>query len=83
MALLTLGAGGVGYAYLQQPPAATEASIKQTTARFSADSGKTLPSATDSSRGSVKDLLHEIHHHTKTVLDDFANQHGGHSDAPS
>ena len=83
MALLTLGAGGAGYAYLQQSPAATEASIKPTTARLSAETGRTQPSATDSSRGSVKDLLHQIHHHTKTVLDDFANQHGGHSDAPS
>ncbi len=83
MALLTLGAGGAGYAYLQQSPAVTEALIRPTTARWSAETGRTQPSATDSSRGSVKDLLHEIHHHTKTVLDDFANQHGGHSDAPS
>ena len=83
MALLTLGAGGAGYAYLQQPSVTTEVSIKPTTARLSAETGKTLAAAPDLSRGSVKELLHEIHHHTKTVLDDFANQHGGHSDAPS
>jgi hypothetical protein len=81
MAFLTLGAGAIGYAYLQQAPAAGESGGKPSNSLF--DTGGSKSSRPDSSRGSVKDLVNQIHEHTKSILDDFVSQHGGHSDAPA
>ena len=83
MALLTLGAGGVGYAYLQQTTVSDHSGSKPAPVRSLIDSSFATSSKADSSRGSVKELVTQIHEHTKSILDDFVSQHGGHSDAPT
>lgn len=80
MAVLTLGAGGAGYAYLQQIP---DPSFRGSVSPFLIDLGASKTTQSTASRGSVNDLVNQVHEHTKSILDDFANQHGGHSDAPS
>ena len=83
MTLLTLGAAGVGYVYLQQTPAAGEPYYERPNARSLFDGNRGGISKFDTSRNSVKDLVNQVHVHTKTILDNFVNQHGGHSDAPT
>lgn len=77
---LTLGAGGVGFAYLQRTSLDAE---RSTLAKKDDESALLTTAKADASKGSVKDLVNQIHEHTKSILDDFANQHGGHSDAPT
>lgn len=77
MTLMTLGAAGTGYAYLQQSSSVGEPSISR---RF--DWERSGHSASDVSQISVDELRGRIRERTRSVLDDFANQQGGHSDAP-
>ena len=83
MVVLALGAGGAGYAYLQQKPDTSETSSRSAAVRSWLESGLSKSSQSQASQGTVKDLVNQIHEHTKSILDDFANQHGGHSDAPA
>ena len=80
IALLTLSAGGAGFAYLQRTSLDAE---RTTLTKKDDESGLLAPSKADAAKGSVKELVNQIHEHTKSILDDFANQHGGHSDAPT
>ncbi len=82
MTLLTLGAAGAGYVYLNQTPAAGEpySSTRRAPALF--DWSRDVATHLEASRVPVKELVHRIHEKTKTVLDEFADQLGGHSDAP-
>ena len=84
-ALLTLGAGGAGYIYLQQPPAPGEpysgSSIASSTTHF--DWNSLSPSKSEASRVPAKELVSQIHERTRSVLDRFTSQYGGHSDAPN
>ena len=77
MTLLTLGAAGTGYVYLQQTSSISEPNISR---RF--DWGRSLSSGAEASRLSVDQLRGRIRERTRSVLDSFANQQGGHSDAP-
>lgn len=80
MVVSTLAAASAGYVYLQQTTASGESTGKSSSGRGSMDS---VGTRSDSSRGSVKDLVNQIHEHTRSIIDDFAIQHGGHSDAPT
>ncbi|WP_157606173.1 M14 family zinc carboxypeptidase [Schlesneria paludicola] len=77
MTLMTLGAAGTGYAYLQQSSSIGEPSISR---RF--DWGRPSNSGPDVSQISVDELRGRIRERTRSVLDEFANQQSGHSDAP-
>lgn len=80
MVISTLAAAGAGYVYLQQSTPSSESAGKVSASRALTETGL---SRSDGSRSSVKDLVGQIHEHTRSIIDDFANQHGGHSDAPT
>ena len=82
MTILTLGTASAGYVYLQQTPAAGEPYKSTATARPSFDWKLASITNCGTNRLPVKDFVNRIHEQTRSVLDDFANQHGGHSDAP-
>ena len=82
MTLTTLGAAGVGYAYIQQAPAVGEASVSAATASRRYDWSRDVALKGDDERVPVSDLVGRIRERTKSVLDDFARQQGGHSDSP-
>ena len=84
MTIMTLSAATAGYFYLQRtPPAGEPYEVTSTAARLQEEARREYSRLADVSRGSVKELVSRVHQHTKSVLDDFANQHGGHSDAPT
>lgn len=84
MTLITLSAATAGYFYLQRTPEAGEPyDAPSAAARLQEEAQREYSRLTEISRGSVKELVNRVHQHTKSVLDDFANQHGGHSDAPT
>jgi len=74
MTLITLGAAGAGYVYLQLPPPIGEpyysnraVSFPWTLASFAVNS---------SSRTPVNDFVSQVHQRTRSVLDDFTSQRG-------
>ena len=84
MTIMTLSAATAGYFYLQKtPPLGEPDEVTSTAARLQEEARREYSRLADVSRGSVKELVSRVHQHTKSVLDDFANQHGGHSDAPT
>lgn len=83
MAIVILGAGGASYSYMQQAPTTVEPSARPTAAQSLFASRVSKTSKSISSKTPVQDLVDQIHEHTKSILDNFANQHGGHSDAPA
>jgi len=84
MTIMTLSAATAGYFYIQTlPPAGEPYEVTSTAARLQEEARREYSRLADVSRGSVKELVSRVHQHTKSVLDDFANQHGGHSDAPT
>ena len=83
MTIVTLSAAGAGYLYLQQPPAAGAPYHDDSSVRPLNEVGHRPASLTETARNSVGDLVKQVHAHTKSILDDFVNQHGGHSDAPT
>lgn len=82
LTLLTLGAASAGYIYLQPTHASGEPGLPPSLHTSVTDWQRNLSSKTASSRVPVKELIDKIHEHTKSALDEFANQYGGHSDAP-
>ncbi|HEY0980689.1 M14 family zinc carboxypeptidase [Schlesneria sp.] len=83
MTLATLSAATAGYFYLQGTPSVGEPyEAPSAAARLQEEAQREYLRLSEVSRGSVKELVNRVHLHTKSVLDDFANQHGGHSDAP-
>ncbi len=82
MTLLTLGAGGAGYFYLQQVPAVGEPYSSPSGSVRLVDWQSTVTSKVGQLQVPLRDLVGRIHAQTRSVLDEFASQHGGHSDAP-
>lgn len=81
--LIMLAAGGAGYVYLQQPPAPGEPYYSSNEPARSVDWEQFASSKLDAAQVTAKELVNRIHEQTRSVLDQFANQHGGHSDAPN
>lgn len=81
--ILTLGAGGVGYAYLQQASPDGEPYLSQPTASRSFDWNLIATAKHRDTQIPVKELVNRIHERTRSALDDFADRYSGHSDAPS
>ena len=82
MTLLTLGAGGAGYLYLQQPPTLGDTFHPRTTSGPLFQPNRTAASLPAGGRPQMKDLVSRIHEHTRSVFEEFTDRHGGHSDAP-
>lgn len=80
MTVMTLGAATASYVYLQQSPAAGE-SIPPVPSLF--DWNGDARSKSGDSHVPAKDLAGRIHEHTRSVLDDFAIQHGGEANVPT
>ena len=82
MILMTLSSAGAGYVYLQRTPTVSEPSReKMTSPRPTAEAVDT--SQSDAVGTTAKSLVSRVHQNTKSILDDFASLHGGHSDAPT
>lgn len=84
LTILTLGAAGAGYAYLQLPSAVGEPyspQIANANAK-SVDWNLIGRSKNRDARIPVKELVNRIHERARSALDEFADRHGGHSDAP-
>ena len=82
MILTTLTTAGAGYVYLQGTAPVSESIADKSTAKGLTD-GRTIATKADSVGTSAKDLAGRVHQNTKSILDDFANLHGGNSDAPT
>ena len=80
---IMLAAGGAGYVYLQQPPAPGEPYDAASEPARRVDWEQFASSKLDAAQGTAKELVSRIHEQTRSVLDKFASQHGGHSDAPN
>jgi hypothetical protein len=72
--VLTLGAAGAGYLYLQQPTPTGEPDFDKTAARSSFDWNLAGPQKSGTSRVPVEHLVSQIHEHTKSVLDGFTSR---------
>lgn len=80
--LLTLVAAVAGYVYLQQPPEVGELYESDRSNPVFFNWRSAADSNSQRGRVPVEELVGRIHEHTRSVLDDFANQHGGQSDGP-
>ena len=82
MILMTLSSAGAGYMYLQRSPAVSEPFRGASTSPRPND-GPVDKSQNDAVGTTAKSLVSRVHQNTKSILDDFASLHGGHSDAPT
>lgn len=69
--------------YLQQAPAPGQPYDAVSEPSPPRDWEQFASSKLDAAQGSAKELVNRIHEQTRSVLDKFASQHGGHSDAPN
>ena len=76
MILMTLSSAGAGYVYLQRTPPVSDPVRDELTGPVKTSQGKTAGTSTEK-------LVSQVHQKTKSILDEFANLHGGHSDAPT
>ncbi len=83
MILMTLSSAGAGYVYLQRTPAVSEAFRDKLTSQRLNDGPANTPQNGDTAGTTAKGLVSRVHQNTKSILDDFASLHGGHSDAPT
>ena len=82
MILMTLSSACAGYVYLQRTPTVSEPSRdKLISQQPTAEAVDALQS--DTVGKTAKNLVSRVHQNTKSILDDFASLHGGHSDAPT
>lgn len=80
MTLVTLGAAGAGYVYLNRTPDTGETHAAKSEASSLFDWH--WQASPNSPRVAAQDLFHQVHQQTRSVLDDMTSQHAGHSDAP-
>jgi len=82
MTVLTLCAASAGYVYLQQTPATGETTQAKSNAPSLFDWRRDAEAKRNAPRVPVNELVDKIHEKTRSVLDDFANQHDVPTNAP-
>ena len=83
MTFVTLGAGCAGYAYLQQTPAAGEPYFNSAKGNTAYEWNRDIAPKSDFVRSPIQDFVNRIHAHTKSILDEFANDSESGSESPT